>query len=74
MSDVHEGGCLCRDIRYRAVGLPLEAIVCHCTFCQRRTGAAFGIGVFFLRTTLSSQARSQKHTSTDRKNMDVGCG
>jgi hypothetical protein len=47
MSDFHEGGCLCRDIRYRAYGLPLEAIVCHCSFCQLRTGAAFGIEVFF---------------------------
>ena len=47
MSDFHDGGCLCRDIRYRAYGQPLEAIVCHCNFCQRRTGAAFGIGVFF---------------------------
>ena len=48
MSDVHEGGCLCRDIRYRAHGLPLETIVCHCRFCQCRTGAAFGVEVFFL--------------------------
>src|SRR5262245_25131169 len=47
MSDFHEGGCLCRDIRYRAFGPPLEAIVCHCNFCQRRTGAAFAIEVFF---------------------------
>jgi hypothetical protein len=47
MTDFHEGGCLCRDVRYRVRGLPLEAIVCHCTFCQRRTGGAFGIEVFF---------------------------
>jgi len=45
--DFHEGGCLCKDVRYRVHGLPLEAIVCHCTFCRRRTGGAFGIEVFF---------------------------
>jgi hypothetical protein len=27
-----------------------------------------------LRTTLSSLARPQKHTSTGLKNMDAGCG
>jgi hypothetical protein len=47
MSENHEGGCLCGAIRYRVRGQPDEAIVCHCTFCQRRTGAAFGIEIFF---------------------------
>jgi hypothetical protein len=47
MTDVHEGGCLCDDLRYRVRGLPLEAIVCHCNFCQRRTGGAFSIELFF---------------------------
>ncbi len=46
MSEVHEGGCLCRAIRYRVKGNPLRAYVCHCTFCQRRTGSAFGIIVW----------------------------
>ena len=47
MSNFREGGCLCGDVRYRAQEPPLEAIVCHCKFCQRRTGAAFGVEVFF---------------------------
>jgi len=47
MTDLHEGGCLCGDDRYRVRGQPLEAIVCHCTFCQRRTGTAFGVELFF---------------------------
>jgi hypothetical protein len=47
MTDLHEGGCLCGDVRYRVRGLPLEAIVCHCNFCQRRTGGAFSIELFF---------------------------
>ncbi len=45
--EVHEGGCLCGDIRYRASGQPVRVLVCHCRFCQRRTGTAFGIETIF---------------------------
>jgi len=45
MSEIHEGGCLCGTHRYRVKGDPMRVLVCHCRFCQRRTGAACGIGV-----------------------------
>lgn len=47
MSEIHEGGCVCGAVRYRVKGAPARTGVCHCTFCQRRTGSAFGIGVYF---------------------------
>lgn len=47
MSQFHEGGCVCKAIRYRVKGTPIFTSVCHCTFCQRRTGSAFGIGAYF---------------------------
>src|SRR4029450_4110869 len=47
MSEVHEGGCLCRTIRYRVTGNPLRVSACYCTFCQRRTGGALSIHAFF---------------------------
>jgi hypothetical protein len=68
MNDFHEGGCLCRDIKYRAHGLPLEAIVCHCGFCQRRTGTAFGIAVYFPANRVEftgSTATSYEHRSEE---------
>ncbi|MBT6273082.1 MAG: hypothetical protein HOI95_03000 [Chromatiales bacterium] len=44
MSDtVHEGGCLCGDVRYQVTGDPDIVVVCHCTWCQRRTGTAFAV-------------------------------
>jgi hypothetical protein len=46
-SDLHEGGCACGEIRYRARGDPVAALVCHCTYCQRRTGSAFAITIYF---------------------------
>ncbi|MBR1279591.1 GFA family protein [Bradyrhizobium sp. AUGA SZCCT0283] len=68
MSGFHEGGCLCGDIRYRAHEPPLEAIVCHCKFCQRRTGAAFGVEVFFATDQLEfvgSPLKTYEYTSAD---------
>ena len=47
MPEVHEGGCLCKAIRYHAKGNPLRVSACYCTFCQRRTGGAFSIHAFF---------------------------
>jgi hypothetical protein len=37
--DIHEGGCLCGAVRYRATGPALRALVCHCRFCQKMTGS-----------------------------------
>ena len=47
MSDIHEGGCLCGAVRYKVSGMPLRTHVCHCTFCQRRTGSAHGLVAVF---------------------------
>jgi hypothetical protein len=47
MSDVHEGGCVCGAVRYSVHGDPLRVTVCHCTWCQRRTGTAFSVEPVF---------------------------
>jgi hypothetical protein len=47
MPQSHEGGCACGAVRYRVKRPPIRTGICHCTFCQRRTGSAFGIGVYF---------------------------
>lgn len=38
---------MCGAVRYRVRGEPARASVCHCTFCQKRTGSAFGMGAYF---------------------------
>ncbi len=47
MQEAHQGGCLCGGLRYRAVGKPQRVTVCHCTFCQRRTGGALSIHAWY---------------------------
>ena len=43
---VQEGGCKCGALRFRVAGEPMRVIACHCTTCKRRTGAAYGVGVY----------------------------
>jgi hypothetical protein len=47
MGQHHEGGCQCGAVRFRTTARPRRAIACHCTTCKQRTGAAYGIGVYF---------------------------
>ena len=42
-----EGGCQCGAVRYRTTDQPKRVLACHCTTCKQRTGAAYGIGVYF---------------------------
>lgn len=47
MVDLHTGGCVCGAIRYETSGEPLRVTICHCAWCQRRTGTAFGVEPVF---------------------------
>ena len=38
-----EGGCDCRQVRYRMETPPLFVHCCHCRWCQRESGAAFAL-------------------------------
>lgn len=41
--DVYEGGCTCRQVRYRLTTQPLFVHCCHCRWCQRESGSAFAL-------------------------------
>ena len=38
-----EGGCTCREVRYRITSAPMFVHCCHCRWCQRETGTAFAL-------------------------------
>jgi hypothetical protein len=68
MGQIHEGGCSCGAVRYRAKAAPVRTSVCHCSFCQRRTGSAFGIGVFFRDEDvefISGELKAYEHRSDE---------
>jgi hypothetical protein len=39
----YDGGCTCRQVRYRMMTKPLFVHCCHCRWCQRETGSAFAL-------------------------------
>lgn len=43
---IHRGGCACGKVRYKTTADPTHTAVCHCRYCQLRTGSAFGVSVY----------------------------
>ncbi|KAF7785196.1 hypothetical protein Agabi119p4_1361 [Agaricus bisporus var. burnettii] len=48
-----EASCFCGAASWRLEGEPLLSVYCHCTGCQRRTGAPFIHGLHFPATSFS---------------------
>ena len=68
MTSPREGGCVCGAVRYRVRNAPFRTGVCHCKFCQRRTGSAFGVGVYFRKDDFElrqGELRSYEHRSDE---------
>ena len=42
-TEMFEGGCTCRHVRYRLTSKPLFVHCCHCRWCQRDSGTAFAM-------------------------------
>ena len=47
MEEIQEGGCTCRQVRYRLTGRPLIVHACHCRWCQRETGTAHALNAMY---------------------------
>lgn len=65
---MQEGGCVCGAVRFRVTSAPFRTGVCHCKFCQRRTGSAFGVGVYFRKSDFEltrGALKSYEHKSDE---------
>ena len=57
------GGCRCGQVRYSGNAEPAFTGVCHCTNCQKETGAAFNIVVAVPQAALTIQGSPKTYTS-----------
>ena len=60
-NEQHEGGCACGKVRYQTTGQPEVHAVCHCRYCQLRTGSAFGVGAYFPNDKVSLLSGDLSH-------------
>ncbi|WP_205523953.1 GFA family protein [Oceanomicrobium pacificus] len=58
--EIHEGGCLCGQVRFRTAGQPLRVTICHCRFCQKATGSAYMVEPIFNAGDLAITAGAPK--------------
>jgi hypothetical protein len=68
MSTQRSGQCVCGAIRYLCTGEPERVTLCHCLWCQRRTGTAFGTEVVYQQQHVAFSGippTSYRHTSDE---------
>lgn len=60
MTELHQGSCLCGEIKFEIEGDFEGLYLCHCKFCQKDTGSAHASNAF------SSKAKVRWLTSTQK--------
>lgn len=63
--------CACGQLAVLCHGTPVKVSVCHCTDCQRRTGAPFGVAAFFPDTAVSSSGDTKVYGRLADNGHDV---
>ena len=71
------GGCQCGQVRYEIRAEPVAVWACHCTECQRQSGAAYALSMPTPRdaivVTEGRTARWERTADSGRKMMCVYC-
>jgi hypothetical protein len=50
------GGCLCGAVKYQSAAAPVVVALCHCTHCQKQSGAAFSVNIGIPKGSLQFSA------------------
>ncbi|MGR8946490.1 MAG: GFA family protein [Gammaproteobacteria bacterium] len=76
MMKATHGGCLCGGTRYAFSSNILSCYACHCTDCQKRTGASFILNAIVPKTELNITQGSPEEVTWDigKSTMCPDCG
>ena len=58
------GGCQCGVVRYQVSGDPMLSVKCHCTNCQKSTGAGHMMGAAFGENQLALEGETSSYSYT----------
>jgi hypothetical protein len=53
--------CCCGSLRVETISEPATIVASHCSECQRRTGAPFGVSAYFERTQVRAEGPFKVH-------------
>lgn len=71
------GGCQCGGVRYEIAAEPLTVLACHCTECQRQSGAAFGLSMIVptaaVRITKGTPKEWERPGSMTHSGLPTAC-
>jgi hypothetical protein len=56
------GGCACGAVRFTCASTPVAMLNCHCSDCQRSSGAPFASGVVVLSSDLSVSGKPAEYS------------
>lgn len=65
-TESNSGGCLCGAVRYEVTGRPRSTVICHCEYCQKRTGSTQALLICFRRNAvkkIEGPLRNFRHIS-----------
>jgi len=71
MTRIRKAHCSCGTLSVETQGEPALVAVCHCIECQRRTGSAFGVSVWFKNEQVRSEGKSQTYGRTAQENRTL---
>jgi len=63
--------CACGSLSITAIGEPTKVSACHCEACQRRTGSAFSVAVFYERDKAMPAGQSHVHSRLGDSGLPV---
>ncbi len=71
-----EGGCHCRDVRYRVTGETVYVAICHCGDCRRHAGAPAVTWAAVKRDQLEVEGELTTYVSSEhgRRQFCPACG
>jgi hypothetical protein len=63
--------CCCGSLRAEALADPVVILACHCLECQRRTGAPFQVGGYFLKEHVRTEGPSKVYVREGQEGRKV---